>query len=535
MHSPALALGWELWARHRWGLGVLGAGAVIAAVLAQVLPAGATLAVGEVTRALTIFAYLYLLSVFVYAEGTLGGKAAGLPPRLFTLPVRTSRLVAWPMLYGMAAAALLWLWVDWLVLVPCGRGHFLHGWWALLLAAHLAWTQAVCWTLARTPLLRLVVAIAVLPSVVMVAVLVWAHYNVQITFLQFNLGLVALIGIAYVLAVAGVARDRRGDGWGWAWLGRLVLRVLPRLPAQGGAFASPLAAQRWLEVRQGAWLLPAFVGLFMALLFWATALPLGPAEVACVAVALVGFPCVLAFLTGYGMGQRSFWARDLHMSSFQAARPLTCAALADAKLHAAGLGALGTWALLLLLAPLWAVVTGNVEVVRALAESLLYDQPAWKLGLLLPLALAGLAGLTWLQIVGGMCPSLTGRAAVVNGVVLFYVAVGTALTALGLWTANHPDFQDTLLLVLWCLAGALGLLKLGAAAWICSRLGRWQDRRAALLLLWLAVAACLLLPLYALAPEGPGRVHLIALFLVLALPLNRLLALPAAVAWNRHR
>jgi hypothetical protein len=505
------------------------------AVLVQVLPAEAGRTVGAVAQSLVFFVYLYLLSIFVYAEGTLGGKAAGFPPRLFALPLRTSLLVAWPMLYGTMAAALLWLGLSWLILAPCGLVSAVVWWPALLLAACLACFQAVCWTLVRSPLLRLVVAILGLPSLALGAVLVLAKYDIRVTPTQVTLILCAVIGAAYAVAVAGVARDRRGDRLGWAWLGRLLLRAVPRGLGRERPFASPAAAQRWLEVRQHAWVLPAFVGLFVAMLFWATALPLSPAEVARVAAAIVGVPCLLAFFLGFGMGKTSFWARDLRLSSFTAAGPLTCAELAGAKLFAAGLSALATWGLLLVLSPVWAVVSGNVEVVRALGHALFHNQPAWKLGLLVPAALAGLVGLTWLQLVAGLCLSLTGRAAVVNGVGLLYVAVGTALTGLGIWTASHPAYFDTLLTVLWCLAGGLGLLKLGSAAWAWGRWGCWNDRTVSWLALWLAIAACVLVPLYALVPTGPVPTHLVALFVVLALPLTRLLALPAAVVWNRHR
>jgi hypothetical protein len=355
-------------------LAAVGAGALVAAVLARALPAGRPArTVGDVALCLLLFVYPYLLSIFVYAESAPGGKAAGFPARLFTLPVRTGLLVAWPMLYGTVTAALLWLGLSWLVLVPCGGWRAVVWWPALLLAAYLAWSQAVCWTLVRAPLLRLVAVLLVLPNVFLSAVLVWATYNLEVTIAQVNLGLCALIGTAYAVAVAGVARDRRGDRLGWAWLGRLLLRAVPRRPGRARPFASP-PAQRWLEVRRHAWLLPAFVGCFLALLFWATAFPLGPAEVARVAAAVVGFPAVLAFFVGFGMGKTSFWARDLGLSSFMAARPLTCAALADAKLHAAGLSALATGGLLLLLSPLWAVLSGNVEAVRALGDALFAGQ-----------------------------------------------------------------------------------------------------------------------------------------------------------------
>jgi hypothetical protein len=540
MHSAALALGWELWARHRWGWSAIAAGAAAAAVLVRVLPADAARMVAAVAMPLSLFVFLYLVSIFVYAESTLGGKATGFPPRLFTLPVRTSLLVGWPMLYGTATVALLGLWLSWLVLAPSGRT-LTGDWWpalflpALFLAAYLACSQAICWTLVRAPLLRLVVVILGLPCVAMGAMLVWAMYNLEVTRTQVTVGLVAIIAASYAVAVAGVSRDRRGAGFGWAWLGRLLVRAVPRLPGQERPFASAASAQRWLEVRRHAWVLPLFVGSFVVLLFWAMALPLGPQDVARVVAAIVGVPILLAFFVGFGMGKSSFWARDLRLSSFTATRPLTSAALARAKLHAAGLSAVATWGLVLLLSPLWVVLSGNVAVVQALGEALFHDQPAWKLGLLAPLALVGLVGLTWLQLVAGMCLGLTGRAWVVNGVVLLYGAVGTALAGLGHWTGLHPDFFDTLLIVLWALGGVLCLLKLSAAAWTWSHKGCGQDRTGARLGVWLGIAACLLVPLYAVVPENPVPTHLIALFVVLALPLTRLTGLSVAVAWNRHR
>jgi hypothetical protein len=533
-------------------LSALGSGLLLAAVLTQVLPAAAARTVVDVALVSVQFIFPYLVSVFVYSDSTLGGKTTGFPPRLFTLPVRTCWLVGWPMLYGTVTAALVWLGLLWLILVPGGYAQSVAWWLALVPAAYLACTQAVCWTLARAPLLRLVVVILVLPSIGLGILLFLATHNLHLTIFQLTLGLCVLIGTAYAVAVAGVARDRRGDRWGWAWLGRLVPGArLPwspspyPLPPEGGegrvrgarerSFASPPAAQRWLEVRRHGWVLPALVGLFLAMLFWAKAIPLSPVEVARVAVAVVGFPAVLAFFVGFGMGKTSFWARDLRLSAFLATRPLTSAALADAKLRAAGWSALATWGLVVLLSPLWAVLSGNVEVEKELAAAAFPDQPAWKLGLLAPVFLAGLVGLTWLQLVAGMALSLTGRSGVVNAFVLLYGAVGAALAGLGVWTASHAEFFDTLLIVLWWLGGGLGLLKLSAAVGAGYRADIRHDHIGVRLLLWLATALCLLVPLYALVPAGPVPTHLLALYMVLALPLTRLIALPAVVAWNRHR
>jgi hypothetical protein len=517
------------------------AGGLGAATLVQVLPEGTAVdAIAVTAQVLVFFVYLYLLSIFVYADASLGGKAAGFPPRLFTLPLRTRMLVAWPMLYGMAAAALLWLGLSWLILMPAGRGQE-RAWWvvALLLAASVTWFQALCWTLVRAPLLRLVVAIIGLPSIALYYAYAWARHNLQVTAAHLTLVLAASIVVSYAVAVVGVARDRRGDRLSWAWLWRLLARAAPRRVGRERSFASAAAAQRWLEIRRHGWILPAFTTFFLGMLFWAAALPLDKVDVARMAAGIVGFPMVLAFFVGFGIGKTSFWAKELTLPGFTATRPMTCATLAHAKLQAAGFSALATWGLVLLLAPLWALLSGNVATVRSLIEGIFQDRPAWQPYLLAPLILAGLVGLAWLQLVAGMCLSLTGRATVVNGVTLFYLLIGTTLLALVIWTGNHPEFFDTLVVVLWCLAAGLVLAKLLAAGWalrVCRRESFLDARAAAGLLgIWLAVLACVVIPLYALVPVTTMSMHLIAIGLMLCLPLARLLALPLAVAWNRHR
>src|SRR6516162_3529551 len=110
MRGPAQAIAWELWARNRWGLGAVVAGFLVLAALCHTLPAETTAEImSKVSSPLLFVLFVYLLSVFVYAEAGQGAGRSGFPRRTFTLPVPTALLVAWPMLYGMAAVALFWI------------------------------------------------------------------------------------------------------------------------------------------------------------------------------------------------------------------------------------------------------------------------------------------------------------------------------------------------------------------------------------------------------------------------------------------
>ena len=108
MKTPALAIGWTIWRRHRWGLSataacvaaVVGASAVARAVLD---PGDALQACGIAITPLAVCA-LYLAGVFAYGFDTdLATAGTAFPSRMFTLPVRTGALAGWPMAYGAGA------------------------------------------------------------------------------------------------------------------------------------------------------------------------------------------------------------------------------------------------------------------------------------------------------------------------------------------------------------------------------------------------------------------------------------------------
>jgi hypothetical protein len=214
MRTPSLALAWQLWGRHRHGLAVALACWLLAALLAAVLPAAspARHAVGLLGCALVWpLTLLYLTALFAYGfDGApIEGGGSCFPARAFTLPVRTRALVGWPMLHGTLAVALAW--IGWAVFVfrPCDLDPDLPLWGpALLLAAVLAWIQALLWVPFGLPYVRLVVLLAVPFGLVAAAGAGWV-YGVD------NLALAGLFAwltaVAYAVAWAGVSRARRGD------------------------------------------------------------------------------------------------------------------------------------------------------------------------------------------------------------------------------------------------------------------------------------------------------------------------------------
>jgi len=103
--------------------------------------------------------YFYLLAAFSFGlAGDLGARPSIYPARMFALPVRTAALVGWPMVYGTAAVAILWLVTALSARWPWGIELPLI-WPALLAAVFLAWTQALMWMPYGLPGLRAIVTV----------------------------------------------------------------------------------------------------------------------------------------------------------------------------------------------------------------------------------------------------------------------------------------------------------------------------------------------------------------------------------------
>src|SRR3989475_12965514 len=218
MHSPALAMGWEFRRRHLWAL-IAMAGYLLALAAIKRLSLGPMEPIrldppdGRAAVVITPLTatYFYLLAAFSFGlAGDLGARPSIYPARMFALPVSTAALAGWPMLYGTAAVAILWLVTALSARWPWGIELPLI-WPALLAAVFLAWTQALMWLpygFPGVPPILTVPWLATLAAAARPAVHDHVREPMMVAFLAPQLPL------AYVTACSAVGRARRGEGPG---------------------------------------------------------------------------------------------------------------------------------------------------------------------------------------------------------------------------------------------------------------------------------------------------------------------------------
>jgi hypothetical protein len=409
-----------------------------------------------------------------------------------------------------------------------------------MLAAALVAFQAIGWTVLRSPFPRLAVAVLGLPIVVLLDRWLAFQYRFVDTSLMIALKSGAVFAAAFLLAVIGVTYDRRGERLSLDRVFEFAPRKWNKSLGRQRPFPSTDAAQRWLEGRRHVWLVLMFVAFLVAMAFWATGSPFRWGDAPLAIILFVVLPSSAALFLGFGMGKTSFWAGELQLSSFAATRPVSSTALAVAKLDVVRRIACRIWlyaAVLVPLVPLVLTESGHLPTMQNVRTTLFPDQPTWKLAALAPITLAGLVGLIWFQFVAGTCLSISGRVWLLNGAALAAVGGAMCLASATIWlhkftTVGDLDSFYFATGALWgagCLLMLLKLVTLGAVLY-----HPWHSRTLHTILAWLVVAAGLLIPLYALVPKNLIPHSLVALYLILALPINRPLLLPAAIKWNRH-
>jgi len=473
----------------------------------------------------------FLLSGFVDKRKRLVFSA-----RHYVLPVRTSVLVAWQMVSTTIFMSLM-------VLVMVGCCRLCTGFSfpvlvpALFCSAVLVWTTAGLWFLVGSQVLTLLF-FAVVPIL-----LIWGCGGVFFTetwrsemgtlgkgplpvlILLFLLSLLA----AYLIAVAGAARDRRGDAFSllpiWEWL----LERLGTLWVRQKRFSSPAAAQFWFEWRQKGLVMPiiaAAVHAGILVLILAGVIVNGAVDmvlgISCVFLSLAWFPM------GFLFGLRDTSSGKWELGAFAGTRPLNDRdiSLATLKVGAASIAA--TFAVCVLAVLPW-VVMGSLEHLSGKFTAHPY---LLAFGYLCGLLLSG-----WTVMALAACITLTGHKWVLGvlGAIVFVFFFG--IMTLGTWNPMSPGRREALLetLVIFITSGCLlGAFAAFTAAYRKRLIGKGLVSLSACL--WLLFVVCAVgLWLRFREPSEPMFFPLFLLIVLTALPVAPLALAPLALSWNRHR
>ena len=544
MRSPAAAIAWEFRQRHRWGLIALGVYLlVLATIKLLILRPGRSVDFDDESFALVVVVpltatFIYFLAVFSFGlSGDLAARQSMYPARMFTLPLTTAALAGWPMLYGTAAMAILWLATRFLAVWPSGVDIPMI-WPALLAASLLAWTQALTWMPYPMPGLRVIVTVLWL-SVIDAAILLALRYKAPESLMLSILA--PHVPFAYLTARFAVARARRGDVPDWRGVFARLGRISDVLPRRRERFQSPGRAQAWFEWRRHGRSLPALVAILLpfelAMLFVFRDTPVIVFEI--LAGVLLTPPFMAAFVAAT-VSKSNPHASDSHgLTPFIATRPLTSASLIVAKLKATIWSTLAAWLLVLVAIPLALRLTGTFPLVIEWTHDLIEAVGTPRAIAIVLLGLSALVASTWKQLVQSLYIGMSGREWVVRASVFVALSILAIIVPLAHWVLGNRFLMGVLWNAMPWIAAVLVCIKLSAAAWIAMRLrdsGLLSDRTL------VSGAACWDVAVFALygllvwiAPALLFRSYVLALVAILAVPLARLSAAPLALAWNRHR
>lgn len=561
--SPATALAWEIYRPQRGAFLALAAVMLLCAGYRWFVP-GMGAMVGWFPDCCFLLLGLSLAAAFVlfkFTESERRERFTGFPSRLFTLPVRTIWLLTWPMFFGAATVVLIYLGWAGLVLRADKPGHFPLGFPSLYLATGMICFQAVVWSFARIPILRLIVlglwgtalttswlAFSPLMGKAQVGLTLAEELHVSVRTAQSVLLLSASVA-AYGIALWSVSRQRHGAKLRFSMPRMALVSLALRARKPATPFESPRAAQFWFEWRRNGMILPAIVGVLLLLIvapFFALRPFLGRAdsEAAFTTLAwILVLPFALAFIIGQGFGKTNFWGqglgKELGVPPFLAVRPLTAADWLGVKLRVAALSAVLTWSIIALVVVVWLITCCDlgqfVPLVLALPPYVWLGALAAPLSLLLLLATL----LTWRLLIANIYLGVLGNRALFNAAFcLVFLMMFSPIPILG-WCSSNPDKAKDLLVLMpylqWGLTAVVAL-KFGLALrfFLKAAKRRLVSTIGALgyFSVWIwGTELLLLLVLLAPVTDSPARV--LGLMALLVLPLGRISFAPLVFARSR--
>jgi pimeloyl-ACP methyl ester carboxylesterase len=545
MNSPIAALTWEIWRKGRRSA-CLSLGCVIACALINLahISESARDVFSNLFGVLMVLSFLLLMGIFNYTESNPTKEWSGFPYRLFSLPVRTWRLVALPMLMGLVAVELLY--IAWIKLVWTNQNIMMPEWFAVVLGAYMIFYQTTLWSLAGLRITRVAVltlggvssiAVACLPFFARIGSSPWFGENRLLKLVA------GAAGLAAVFAWAVVSRQRCSGRRRNNRILVVVNKIVDAMPRRTTDFASPAAAQFWFEWRRAGFLLPVGTALFLGVVGRVSWMFRADADFTLRALELtLALPLALSLAMGRGFMKPEFWSVSVALPSFLAVRPMTAGDFVISKMKVAALSVVISWLLVIGFIAMWLPGWANTRQLEMLLYTFHQQYPhSWVL--IIALSLCALPVLGWRFMVSGFWAGLCGRR--------FYLMLSTivlagmpllALLACAIWSDAidaeikfHPDKAKLIVphVIGWVLAVAVvAKLWLAVFSWrnISSR------RACQYLLLWVGATVCfVVLAIVARPPFDTYRwEHLFVLAALLLFPLGRLGLAPAALANNRH-
>jgi hypothetical protein len=185
------------------------------------------------------------------------------------------------------------------------------------------------------------------------------------------------------------------------------------------------------------------------------------------------------------------------------------------------------------------ILSGAAAPLGELGEHWLAARPTIQVAAASAAVAVLLLMLTWKQLLENLLIGLTGREWVIKGYMFFGATAVFGAAVAGLWVLVHPEHHAAAQEWLPRILAALVALKLVAAAVVVRELRRRQlvtdSTLGAAAAIWLAVVGTLGATFVWVVPGEWAIGSTIAMVVVLTAPLARVLALPLALDWNRHR
>lgn len=561
MNSPAIALTWEVWCRHRRRLlavlfVILGFALFYSKLcacigldldssnaldlLAQKAAAmhGTRAEIFQVTAwtfcicaplACMIITLLYVVWIFTFTDLN-PREPFSFPKRFFTLPISTSFLAS--RLIASGAVAVFLIYLGWTRLVHLPRIDVFDGfndglaWIALLILS-----QAIVWSLDAFPFTRVL-----LLSVVAFCLL--AHPDFEwfrsLAAHQTDVQLLVIL-IGGVLAFAGLHKIRHGSWQRWFWEGRFPLGSAQTELRGPEVFRSAAQAQFWFEWRRNGrkvfYTVCAFTIVPVLVLISGRILYPGSisGEATCgLCVYLLAVPLFIHFLQGVSY--------ERTISQFTANRPLNNGQIIVAQWQAMALSTVLSWVVTLSSVGLVTLV-GDLSVINATLR--LPPEYQHVIHPLIPVIFLGLVICTWAcgadrVWVGAMMGTWIYR---------LYGAILWTLLGLGsawLFAVTHPNtaFRQTFFHILPGLFALLVGLKFFLAQWAFrAAFKRQVIARPTLiryLCIWAFLAVVVLAPVMIVCHQESGMLPLY-LGIIFLLPLARIGFAPLALNRGRHQ